>query len=170
MFRTLYADVHIVYGGLFYDPDKGEAIEVVDLDSAAGVSGCNLIERGEIYAAPRDIQSALRSAGQEDRLDEVLAAANALKMKGSFDALTNAQQAAILIGASAVHGYSGFDDSPDVILVANKADVQPKRGESVAECIERLRDEWHADRTIVTKNPERAIWKTLRTMGVRKTS
>ena len=169
MFRTLYADVNIVYGGLFYDPDEGEAIEVVDLDSAAGVPGCNLIERGYIFAASEDTQAALRSAGQEDRTDEVLAAVNALSLKGSFKALTAEQQAAILIGAHSVHGYSGFDGPPDyTILVANKGDVQPKQGESVAACIERLGRKWRADRVVATKDADRAIWRILRTMGVRK--
>ena len=63
MFYELYRDQNVLNGGLWFDPDDDEVIQVTDMQSAAGETGVTLVERGRIYVTEEKLKKAAESAG-----------------------------------------------------------------------------------------------------------
>lgn len=57
MFYDLRLDANVTFGGLWFDPETMQAVEVVDLDSAAGVDWSNLIEKGPVWITESRIRA-----------------------------------------------------------------------------------------------------------------
>jgi hypothetical protein len=58
VFYELYADRHVLHGGLWFDPDESEFIRVTDMDSAAGEKGVTLLERGYAHITEERLREA----------------------------------------------------------------------------------------------------------------
>lgn len=101
--KNYVGDVNIEYGGKWYNPADlkhglVECLEVIDLDSAAGIDNTLLVIDGTIYIpdSKEDRMSALRCIGQDTIPD-----------------LDTAQGKAMLIDAC--HAYYGTEPSSDFI-------------------------------------------------------
>jgi hypothetical protein len=63
MFYELYSESDVSRGGLWFDPENSEAIEVIDMESAAGDTGLTIIQKGSVYITEERLKRALESAG-----------------------------------------------------------------------------------------------------------
>lgn len=162
MFYTLYADANIEYGGLFFNPDALEFVEVIDLDSASGVDGTSLITRGGAFFDEKVIRGGASVVGNEAKADEMVEAALAWNNSSTpFEDLPKKQRDLILMAAEAVFSYMGMDGGPDRIEM-----VIDKSYEESVEKKDSIGYEWGARDVVVSSDPRKAIWKILRQMGV----
>ena len=154
-FQEIYADVNIENGGLFFDPEIRDVIEVIDLDSASGVGGTNLLIKGSLFINDEGIRKGLQTIGQEGETERLLQSAKVWDEAPSFAVLPQNVKADVFKIAEAVHAYSGMDGGPD------KATLVISEGEGYTrEQIDELEGQWGAD-SIVTNSPDTTIWSVL---------
>ncbi len=193
MFYELYRDVNVTSGGVWVDPDTMDFIQVTDMDSAVGEEGVTLVEKGGSFADEETVKGGLRSAGffevdkppapprtrkhwdprpwkphpkpgylfwlpkvpEGYRILEAWKRWNELDDAGEkFESLPEDLKLDVLIALEASFGYSGFDGSPgESVAVIEKGTAGVKE-----------RHKW--GEAVVSKNPERAVWKILKEMGV----
>ncbi len=194
MFYSLYRNVNVAAGGLWFDPKDGAVIQVTDMASAAGEEGITLIEDGSLYITQERLEKAAKSAdlfqdqpppepptGRKHwdprpwapptkpgylfwmpvqpvpgpKVLEAWDKWSELLQKGiTFEELLKSEQHYILIGAEALESYYGFDVNQSMVVIEYGPGMQAKK------------DQW-GDSSVISKNPERAVWKILKEWGVR---
>lgn len=185
MFIELYADGDITAGGLFFDPRDEAYVEVTDLDSAAGVEGGTLIQRGLCYIDSNRIREAVKSFGHNVDGEDLVLGWNRWNERGfrhyqeerfgvfeggpvmedshKWGDLPRKDKERVAIVAEAVFRYYGFQDrASTTILVMEKG-----LGLTVADK-KRLKSEWGASEVIMAEDTRKSVWKVLRVFGVRK--
>lgn len=124
MLRTLYKDVGDICCGGFFTSGY-DCMEVIDLDSAAGVDDCVLIERGSIYLDEKGVRAGAECCGETDtaKIDSVVRAVTFLDRHcfGELDKLEsrigpNAINRAML-GIYWAKTYRGLDSSDNFLFV-----------------------------------------------------
>lgn len=195
MYYPLHRDRNVVYGGSWYDPADEEFIEVMDVDVGRDYTSVNYIERGTAPIRIDDLEKALRSHGYfteeeptalpkgrkqwfaEDmtpppKPGHLLWVPEPIKGPGimhsweewkafqragaKFEEIPAEMRSDVLLAADAYlayHGSNAGHESPRVVI--NRADITAK-----------LRREY--PNAIISSNPEKAIWKELKKMGVRR--
>ncbi len=194
MFYPIYRDVNVAAGGLWFDPKDGDIIDVTDLGSATGEYGVTLVEDGSLYITQERLEKAGKSAGlfqdvppptpptgrkhwdprpwappakpgylfwmpaepvPGPKVLEAWDKWSELSQKGiTFEELSKSEQHYILIGAEVLMSYYGFDVDRSIAVI--------ERGPGMKE----KKDKW-GDSSVISKNPERAVWKILKEWGVR---
>lgn len=194
MFYELYADRNVVNGGLWFDPEENEIIEVIDMDSGAGETGVNYIERGSLHVTEERMRSAVESSGHfsvesppgppKSRKrwfsvpwtpppapgylfwvpkppigPKILEAWDTWteheREGGKFEELPEEIQELVFQGAQALHGYAGMDRGETHVVIQQYPGAKKKKEEDYPNAI-------------ISRNPEAAIWRILKEMGVRK--
>jgi len=130
-------DVDIRQGGLFIDPKDGEAVEVIDLDSAAGVDGCNMVLSGNIYLLTgEELRSALSVIGAEnpeeiiDKVEELSGQSGAYEFP---EDMSEEDEKVIMEVWYASHVYGGFDGYMENWIMVPKGDEAYKYTQEQAE-------------------------------------
>ena len=150
MLRPIYYDDgSIVYGGKF--TDGSDAIEVINLDSAAGVDGCVLVQIGSPYVTEDRIRSGAKCCGVDDvaLIDSVVRACTyAGRNIYASDVLSEIEKRfgprtvnKCLMGIEWVMSYAGMDIDRSILFVPMRDPVykySKATGESLA-------DEWRAE-------------------------
>lgn len=164
------------YGALFWKPGTSEMVEVIDLDSASGVRGANLVLRGNTHLSPEWIEGGAKAQG----LDQTFPRKGPKEwMPGQTSGLSVAEQ---IVGAFKKHGmdyenaplvhqdllklaaesafaYGGFDGSPDqAVLVLEKNEYGPDE-------IAVMEREWGATAN-VSDDTEDAVHTVLESWGI----
>jgi hypothetical protein len=193
MFYSLYQDANVVNGGLWFNPEDLEFVEVIDMDSATGATGVNIIQRGSAYITEDRLRTAVESAGHFEpqlpplqptgrkhwfprpwtpppkpghlfwapdpvRGPRIIKAWEDWETRANdegikFKDLPADQQQDILVGVEAYHGYYGTDSDREYVVI--------ERHRGMAEQKRQFGED-----AIITTNPERAIWKILKELGV----
>ena len=162
MFYPLYYDVgSIKHGGVFFDPERMEFVEVIDADSAAGVDGTNWIEVGDAYIDEETIRGGLFALGRESEADRIVELSSQWKTATPFEDQPKAVRDAVLEAAEASHAYMGMDGGPRRTIVV--VDLDNPHVEAVTAEEKREAKE---EGTIYTKDPKGMIWKILKDLGV----
>ncbi len=196
-FRGLYVDGDILAGGTWVNPDDQTFVQVIDMESAAGFDGVNVIEKGVGAVNNETVMRGLEMNGlftlepppatdpprrgrkawdPTARYSDVptpqpgqlfwtpkspegpriiatwMVFAESVE---TFDELAKPDQVDVLRALEGAFAYAGFDGSPDhsVIVIDRGSD-------------ERKNPQWK--NAIISKNPERIIWRELKKMGVEK--
>jgi len=163
---TLYSDANIEYGGVFWEPDDMRVVEVIDMDSASGLTGVNLVEVGSVFMDEKHIRSSAGYIGAEDKADQMAEAfARWEASKKPYAALPAEDQELLALAASAVHGSWGMDGGADESWVV----VEKSEDEPDAEVKSFLKG-FPQDRVMFADDPSSEIWKILGGLGIRKGS
>jgi len=97
-FRDYIGDINLKYGGVFYDLSDwrygyASFLEVIDLDSAAGVDNCVLVQHGTVIIDDKEkVKDGLRCCGQtfadlpKDAHARKLMIADCVRCYGYYDA------------------------------------------------------------------------------------
>lgn len=194
MFYGLYVDQDITLGGLFFNPDDNGMIEVIDMESASGQRGVIYVERGSLHVDEERMRRAVESSGyfhvesppevpqgrkrwlsvpwtptpepgylfwvpRPPLGPKILEAWEAwsehLEEGGKFEELPEETKKLIFLGARAVLDYSGISEGETHVVIKKYPGA------------EKWKDHDYPN-AIISKNPEAAIWKILKQMGVRK--
>lgn len=160
----------ICQGGLFVDPTYGSAIEVIDLDSAAGVDGVVLLQRGSIYvdfSTPGKAKSILSVVGQEDLAKRAIRCLAVFNARYEYDYPEFARKyptyAAILLEVYyAVNAYQGMDPATfDAYTVfVERKTKDSAYGAYTRKQAEQIAADWNAT-LVYTRNVEKAVLETL---------
>ncbi len=156
---SLGHDVDIVYGGLWFNPQTVEVIEVVDLDSATGIDGTNMIQRGSIYITDESIRKGASFVGAElefEGIARVLHNAKDIPVEDYNEYQLNA----LLKAAYWTRSYAGFDTIEDIIIIGEKGRTKP-----IAQWREEV-EQFRPTKVIRTTNAAFIIKSELRKMGV----
>lgn len=155
-FIELYADR---YEGKWFDPDDLTGVELIDLDSAAGVDDTCLIESGSIYLGEGGIRegiSEMRGVDENEVEREMLAALEKFETEDYADLSEEEQNLVIsaIVGSWSYYGLNASRTEGAVTLTE----------ESKQELI----DEWGIDEDdiVVAQDMEAAIWQILNRLGV----
>lgn len=158
-YYELHGDVNILYGGLWFDPDGGSFVEVIDMESAAGVEGAHLVEEGRAFLSDKVIREGAQAYGQADQAENVIALVSQWDGIKKFASLPKPVQNAVLLAAEWVYGYMGMDGGPEQMFWVIDKSSSSKTFEEVKD----VPPDW----VVVTKNPKAAILKILRNWGVK---
>ncbi len=198
VFYELRSDIEVIYGGVWFDPVDNSAIEVIDMEVATGEEGMGitLIEEGPIYINEERLKKAAESAGlfHEERppqpptgrkhwlprpwepppkpehlfwMPEPIPGPKVMKAWGEWNELNNEgvkfeelpedMRNYILMGVDAIMSYYGMDGGPSRSVAVIEYGLGMKQ----------KKEKW-GENSVITKNPERAVWKILAEMGVRR--
>jgi hypothetical protein len=163
-FEALSVDMNsVVYGGLWFDPDGLEYVEVIDLDSSSGVAGSNLVTRGRAYIDVETIRKGSEAWGMVENVDEIVARSKPwLFGRTEFRAMNDAGKSAVLTAAEATFHYMGMDGGPEESRLVIDADAS----ETIANA-EKVAEEWRVfDDPLVADDTDGAVWSVLREWGV----
>lgn len=157
MFEELWADVDRSQGGLWWNNDTSAMVEVIDLDSAAGVDGATLIEEGDAHITAERIYAGGGPAGHSEEIRNQMAEAWEWwdEEGGIFEVLPLQIQERILQGVEAVHAGFHFDVDRKFLVVDSSYRESAERAEELAE-------EWGAFDWSVVDNPDLEIRGILR--------
>lgn len=146
-FYSVYRDIDIRYGGLWFDPWNMEFVEVINLDDAAGVESAWLIIRGRAYIDEESIMEGLETIGQEHLADKVITAFRRKKPPLNM----------LLKAAEATYAYKGMGEPPD------ESHIVIQEGTPAAEKPETTAMKWRVrpENIVITTSPESTIWEVL---------
>lgn len=194
MFYNLYSNRDVTEGGLWYNPDDNEMIEVTDMESGAGEKGVIYVEIGSLYVTEETMRRAVEGSGYfqlepppeaprgrkrwlsipfipepapgylfwvpETPLGPKILEAwetwtEHHKRGGKFEELPEETQELVFRGAQELHSYSGMDGGDTHVVIQKYPGA------------EKWKDHDYPN-AIISSNPETAVWKILKSMGVRK--
>ena len=197
-FHELYVEQDVLAGGVWVDPDGDIFIQVIDMGSATGDEGVTTIEKGigvineetvrkglemsglfTLEAPPQPRRRTGRKAWDPTRrrrdpapkpghlfwkpdvpegfriMDTWLAFSESQE---PFIKFTEEAQEDLLRALEGAFAYMGFDGSPDnsVVVIDRSSDVDQRN------------DPRWGPNAIISRNPEKAVWRELKKMGVEK--
>lgn len=166
-FYTLYRNYgSICHGGLFANIDTWEGIEVIDLDSAAGIDWVNMIVYGSFYVDIKTIQNGGECCGIDQSLINKIIKTWIIYEKKyihSYSYLMSQYSedsdfiSRLLMAFELSHSYMGFDGyTRNLIVAPSKTDDNFDWDSYTENEIKQIAESWQAD-YILTPDVEKTL-------------
>jgi hypothetical protein len=166
-FYTLYRDYgSICHGGLFVNIDTWEGIEVIDLDSAAGVDWINMIVYGSFFVDTKTIQNGGECCGINQKTINRIIKTWIIydeKYSHSYSYLMSQYSEdsefihRLLMAFELCHSYMGFDGyTRNVIIAPEKTEDNFDWDSYTEDQIKEIAESWQAE-YILTLDVEKTL-------------